>query len=899
MTAALPAPNADNVVFVVDVSGYVFRAYHALPPLSSSKGEPTHAVMGTVTMLEKVVRERKPKMFAVAMDSKAPSFRKKIDVRYKATRPAPPPDLHQQMVRCDQIVRAYNIPVYEKAGLEADDLIAALTIRATREGMRVVIVSMDKDLLQLVHDDDEQVVMWDSMRDKVYGPAEVREKMGVRPSQLRDWLALTGDTSDNVPGVPSVGPKTATDLLNEYGTLEGVYASLDKIKRVKLRENLQNAKDDAYLSQKLVTLDATADVAWDPAHLVYGGRNEPELRRLFTELEFTRLLQQLPAPPPPKREFAAITRSDELAAFAARATEKKTLAFEMRMSEGAIVGIAVSAAPGEGIYVPMSHRYLGAPAQLSWADVKKTLGPLLASDAVTKIAHDMKSQEVLLAQHDVALAGPLFDTDLAAYLLDPETPHDLVALGRRELDVTLPVEGGPPPTTGTPKSKRAPKVPFDQLDVESAIAIAAPAVEANVTIARRLEPRLEAEGLAKLYRDVELPLARVLAKMEMTGVLVDPDRLGTIGKRVEQELEALEAKAKEIVGRDFLIRSRDQLESILFDELQLPVVKRTMKGGRSTDAEVLEELAIRHALPKVVLEFREIDKLKGTYIDALPRHIDPKTGRIHTRFSQTVAATGRLSSVDPNLQNIPIRSDLGQEIRSAFVAPKGTVLVSADYSQIELRVLAHLSKDEMLVEAYRKNDDVHALTASVVFDCAREDVTTDMRRKAKTINFGVIYGMGAEALARQLDIEKADAARFIANYFERYHGVREFMNQTLEAARRGETVRTMLGRRRFLPNLHSANRGLRFEAERIAKNTPIQGTAADILKVAMVRIGDGAVVPGARMVLTVHDELVFEVPEADAKEAGARIKAAMESAVKLDVPLVVDVGSGHHWSEAH
>ncbi len=899
MTAALPAPNTEDVLFVVDVSGYVFRAYHALPPLSSSKGEPTHAVMGTVTMLEKVVRERKPKMLAVAMDSKAPSFRKALDARYKATRPAPPPDLHQQMVRCDQVVRAYAIPVYEKAGLEADDLIAALVARAAADGVRVVIVSADKDLMQLVHDDDEQVVMWDSMRDKVYGPAEVREKMGVRPSQLRDWLALTGDTSDNVPGVRSVGPKTATDLLNEFGTLDGIYANLDKIKRPKLRENLQSSKDDAYLSQKLVTLDASADVAWDRAHLTYGGRNEPELRRLFTELEFTRLLQQLPAPPPPKRELGAITRKDELVAFAARAIEKKTLAFELRTSEAAVVGVAVSAAPGEGIYVPLSHRYLGAPAQLSFADVKSVLGPLLVSADVVKVAHDMKSQEVLLAQYDVPLAGPLFDTDLAAYLLDPETPHDLGSLARRELDVTLPLEGGPPPATGAPKSKRAPKVPFDQLDVESATAIAAPAVEANVTIARRLETRLDAEGLGELYRDVELPLARVLAKMELTGVLVDPERLATIGKRVEQELRALEAKAKEIVGRDFSIRSRDQLESILFDELALPVVKRTMKGGRSTDAEVLEELALRHALPKVVLEFREIDKLKGTYIDALPRHIDPKTGRIHTRFSQTVAATGRLSSVEPNLQNIPIRSELGQEIRSAFVAPKGTVLVSADYSQIELRVLAHLSRDEMLVEAYRKNDDVHALTASVVFDVARKDVTADMRRKAKTINFGVIYGMGAEALARQLDIDKAEAARFIANYFERYHGVREFMNETLEAARRGETVHTMLGRRRFLPNLHSANRGLRFEAERIAKNTPIQGTAADILKIAMVHLGDGAVVPGARMVLTVHDELVFEVPEAAAKEASARVKEAMESAVKLDLPLVVEVGAGRNWSEAH
>ncbi len=911
--AQLPAPNTDNVLFIVDVSGYVFRAYHALPPLSSSKGEPTHAVMGTVTMLQKVVNERKPKMLAVAMDSKAPSFRKAIDPRYKATRPAPPPDLHQQMVRCEQIVRAYNIPVYEKPGLEADDLIAALAVRASKEKVRVVIVSADKDLMQLVHDDDDMVVMWDSMRDKVYGPSEVREKMGVRPSQVRDWLALTGDTSDNVPGVPSVGPKTATDLLTEFGTLEGVYANLDKIKRQKLKENLTNAKDDALLSQKLVTLDASVDIAWDPSHLLYGGKNEPELRRLFTELEFTRLLQQLPAPPPPKRELSTLVRKEELAAFAKRASEKKALTIDFRMSEpdpnrAAIVGLAISAAPGEGIYVPISHRYLGAPVQLGLADVKEILGPLLASPDVTKIAHDMKTQEVLLARHDIALAGPIFDTDLAAYLLDPESPHDLVSLARRELDITLVTvdapASAPPSSLGVPSSapkssKRAPKVPFDQLDVQTATDLSAPGVEAAITIARRLEPRIDSEGLGKLHREVEQPLARVLAKMELAGVLIDPTRLQTIGKRVEHEMQVLEAKAKEIVGRDFPIRSRDQLETILFDDLKLPVVKRTMKGGRSTDAEVLEELAEKHALPRVVLEFREVDKLKGTYIDALPRHINPKTGRIHTRFLQTVAATGRLSSVEPNLQNIPVRSELGQEIRSAFVAPPGSVLVSADYSQIELRVLAHLSQDAMLVEAYRKAEDVHQLTASIVFDVPRDQVTIDMRRQAKTINFGVIYGMGAPALARQLDIERDAAERFIANYFQRYEGVRTFMEKTLDAARRGETVRTIMGRRRFLPNLHSANRGLRFEAERIAKNTPIQGTAADILKVAMVKLKDGDVVPGARMVLTVHDELVFEVPEAKAAEAEARVKEAMEAAFPLDVPLVVDVGHGHNWSEAH
>ncbi len=890
---SLPAPGTDNVLFLIDLSGYVFRAYHALPPLSSTRGEPTHAVMGAVTMLQKIVNEKRPSMLAVAMDSRR-SFRKDLDARYKATRPPPPPDLSQQMARCEQVVRAYNIPVYQQEGFEADDVIAAVVMRATKEGVRVVIVSADKDLMQLVHDEDQQVLMWDSMRDRVYGPREVTEKLAVRPSQVRDYLALTGDSSDNVPGVPSVGPKTASDLLRDYGTLEGVYAHLGDIKRAKLREALQTHEGDARISQRLVTLEADVPIAWDKEHLRYGGADQDALRALFTELEFTRLLDKLPPPAPQKRAFAMVGDRAALERVAAEARATRTLALHVHMTESdphraAIVGVGLATGPGVGLYAPVGHRYLGAPKQIGLGDLREVLGPVLVDPAVTKQAHDMKTNEVVLARHEIPLAGPVFDTLLAAYLLDPEAPIGLVELGRRELGVDLP--------TAQPASKKA--LSFESLDVEHATELAAPAPEACAALAARLAPRLDSEGLGPLYRDVEVPLSRVLAEMELAGVLVDTAQLGVIGARVGEELRRVEARAKEIAGREFAIRSRDQLETILFDQLKLRVVKRTPKGGRSTDAEVLEELAGEHELARVVLDFREIDKLKGTYIDALPRFVNPKTGRIHTRFNQAVAATGRLASSDPNLQNIPVRSELGQEIRSAFVAPPGCVLVSADYSQIELRVLAHLSHDPMLVETYRTAQDVHALTASIVFGVERSAVTSDMRRKAKTINFGVIYGMGEAALARQLDIPRADAARFIAAYFERYEGVARFMEGAVESARRGEAVRTLLGRRRFLPNLHSANRGLRFEAERIARNTPIQGTAADILKLAMVHLGKGDVVPGARMVLTVHDELVFEVPEERAKEAMGRVKEAMEAAMKLDVPLVVDVGSGKNWAAAH
>ncbi|MFO0668843.1 MAG: DNA polymerase I [Polyangiaceae bacterium] len=893
--AELPPRGAPDVLYLVDLSGYVFRAYHAITPLSSSKGEPTHAVMGTVNMLQKVVNEKQPSYLAVAMDSKGPTFRKTIDARYKANRPPPPEDLSQQLARCEAIVRAYNIPIYQEAGIEADDLIASVVKRARASGLRVVIVSSDKDMMQLVDDQKTDVVLWDSMRDRVYGPAEVQAKLGVVPSRVRDYLALTGDSSDNVPGVPSVGPKTAADLLGEFGSVDGIYARIGEVKRQKLRETLQAHESDARVSQKLVTLKDDVAIAWDLEHLKYGGADTETLRALYTDLEFTRHLDALAPAAPTKRELYTILDAAALARVLDTARTTKLLAVHPVLTDAdpmraAIVGLALAAKPGEGHYVPISHRYLGVPKQLAWAEVAAALAPVLADENVTKVAYDLKTAEIVLAELGLSLAGKGMDPMIASYLLDPETPNSIKELARRELglDVRPYGEG----------AKKGTQVPFDQLPVEEATPYAASDAEIALSLATRLDGRLDREGMGALMRDLELPLAHVLAGLERTGVLVDTTTLEALGHRVEGELRALEQKARSIAGRDFAIRSRDQLETILFDELKLPVLKRTPKGGRSTDAEVLEELAEQHELPKVIVEYREIDKLKGTYIDALPRAKNPRTGRIHTRFQQTVAATGRLSSSDPNLQNIPVRSELGREIRAAFVAPPGAVILSADYSQIELRVLAHLSRDPQLLEAFHSGGDIHTHTASLVFDVTKDAVTVDMRRSAKTINFGVIYGMGDAALARQLDIPRADAARFIEAYFRRYEGVARFMQETIESARRGEAVRTVLGRRRFLPNLHSANRGLRMEAERIAKNTPIQGSAADILKIAMVRLGKGEVVPGARMILTVHDELVFEVPEASAKEAGELVREAMSGAMKLDVPLVVDVGFGPNWAKA-
>ncbi len=930
--ASLPPPGSDDVLYLVDLSGYVYRAYHAIAPLSSSKGETTHAVLGTVNMLQKIVNERLPAMFAVAMDCKGPSFRKELDARYKATRQAMPADLGPQMARCETIVRAYNIPIFRAESIEADDLIAAVVAKAIAAGLRVVIVSADKDLMQLVRDDDNRVMLWDSMRERTYGPAGVEAKFGVPPSKLRDLLALTGDTSDNIPGVPSVGPKTAADLLKEYGTIENVYANIDKIKRPKLRENLVNHEADARISQTLVTLKADVPVDFDKDRMRYGGADLEVLRQLFIELEFTRLLDQInaaeqrvrdgrhtavgdkgagravamvsaasrEAAPPPviTRTYRHVVDARELEAVAAKAKDKGVLGLGVAMTtpdpmRAQILGVALAAAPGEGIYVPIAHRYLGAPKQLSFDEVRAVIAPLLEDPKVRKVAYDLKRLEDVLARHGVRIEGAISDPMLAAYLLDPEAPHALKDLVRREFGTELPIFEEA--STG----RRADRVMFDQLDLERATTYAAPQAELALALAERLDPRVAQDGLGELYENVELPLTRVLAAMEQKGVLVDTSRLAGIAAKVEAECQILEAKAHEVAGRRFAIRSRDQLEAILFDELKLPVVKRTMKGGRSTDAAVLEELTDKHPLPSVILEYRELDKLKGTYLEGLPRAVNPETGRIHTRFEQAVAATGRLSSTEPNLQNIPIRREVGRLVRSAFIAPEGYRIVSADYSQIELRVLAHLAKDEALGVAFRERVDVHTHTASLVFNVPRSEVTPEMRRRAKAVNFGLMYGMGEPRLARDLGISRQEAAGFIATYFERFDGVRRFMEQSIDAARQGEAVRTILGRRRFLPNLHSSNRGLRFEAERVAKNTPIQGTAADILKLAMIKLGIGDVVPGARMILTVHDELVFEVPEAHVEEAKGRIKEAMESAMALDVPLEVDVGSGAHWGEAH
>ncbi|AKT36241.1 DNA polymerase I [Chondromyces crocatus] len=895
---ALPPAGAPDVLYLIDLSGYVFRAYHAISPLSSPSGEPTHATYGTVAMLSKLVEERKPAYLGVAMDAGGKTFRGELDARYKAHRPPPPPDLTVQMARCKEIVEAYRIPIFIEQGLEADDLLAVAVARAKEKGLRVVIASSDKDLMQLV--DDERVVLWDAMRDKVYGAAEVKEKFGVPPEQVRDLLALVGDSSDNVPGVPSIGLKTAAELLGQFGTLEAIYARIDEVKKPRTREALKTNQADALLSQKLVTLDGSASVDLDLEKLQYGGGADVDrLRELFTALGFTRFLKAVRAPTPEAREATSrvILSREELAAFVAEAREAGRLALEVHASSrdpmtASLVGVALACQPGQGVYVPLGHRYLGVPAQVSLNDLKEVLGPALADPALPKVGHDVKFCEVALQRQGFSFAGVTFDTLLASYLLDPEGNNALPVLSERDTGIKV-----PPFEAVAPKRKGQPTRGLDEVEVSDAAKYAAAFPAAALAVSDKLRPRLRSERLEKLLDDLELPLAGVLAQMEVAGVLVDPGALTGLGEQMAKELAVIETRAREIVGHELNLASPKQLETVLFDELKLKSQRKT-KTGRSTDADVLEALAEEHPLPGVVLEHRLIAKLKGTYVDALPKLVHPETGRIHTRWSQAVAATGRISSQDPNLQNIPIRTALGRSIRRAFVAPPGSVFLSADYSQIELRVLAHLSRDPVLVEAFRTGQDIHTRTAMEIFDVDAASVTEEMRRQSKTINFGVIYGMGESALAKRLGIPRAEAARFIDAYFQRYRGVHEFMERTMAEARRSESVHTLLGRRRLLPDLRSSDRMRRAYAERIAQNTPIQGTAADLLKLAMVKLAR-PVVPGARMVLTVHDELAFEVPSGVVEEASVKVREAMESVYALDVPLVVDIGHGASWAEAH
>lgn len=891
----LPTPGDPSVVYVVDISSFVYRAYHALPPLSTSRGEPTHAIHGVTNMLLKLFKERQPALVAIAYDPRGPTKRKELYPEYKANRKKTPPDLIEQLGRVRDVVAAFGAKALEVPGYEADDVIAAVTKWSRQQKLKTVIVSADKDLLQLVGDD---VVMYDTMRDKVFGPAEAEEKMGVPPHQIRDLLALMGDSSDNVPGVPKVGAKTAAKLLAAHGSVDAIYENLSVIKG-KLRENLENNEDKARLSLELVTLHEDIEVDIDLEGLAFVGGSNPQLRALFGELEFTRQLAQLDPVPIPEGSYDVVTTAaalDEIVA-AVKASREVGLYLALDRPEpmrADIIGVGLSPSEAKAVYLPVAHRYIGGPELLPLATVLAALGPLFEDEAITKCGDDMKSCRMVLARHDVGLEGPLFDTSLASYLLDPgRHAHSLADVARAELGADLLT------MDAVTKAKRG-RHAFDTLEVERGCELSGQQADYALRLSRLLAPRMDHGEMRTLYHEIELPLARVLASVEATGVRIDAKQLARQASEAAARLLELEAQCHELAGHPFNVASPRQLETILFDELELPVVKKT-KTARSTDHQVLEELSLRHELPEVILEHRSIAKLKSTYLDALPKEVLPRTGRIHTRYNQSVAATGRLSSSDPNLQNIPIRTDFGRRVRDAFIPEEGWGMLSADYSQIELRVLAHLSEDAELCDAYSKGEDVHVRTATALFDVAADEVTREQRGQAKTVNFAVIYGQTQFALAQNLKIERSEASRYIDAFFERYSGVKTYMDELVAQAHDKGYVTTILGRRRSMADIRSRNRFLRAAAERIARNTPIQGSAADIMKIAMVEVQRRLVAEErqARMLLTVHDELVFEVPEVERESVTGLVRDVMEGAMSLRVPLLVEIGWGASWGAAH
>lgn len=884
-------------IYLIDGSSYIYRAYYAIRQLSNSRGMATNAVFGFTNMLLKVVREERPDHLAVVFDAKGPSFRKDIYPQYKANRSAMPEDLQSQIPLIKQVVRAFKMPALELAGYEADDIIATLARRFAERGMEVTVVTGDKDLMQIVN---EQVRLLDTMKDQVTGLAEVAQRFGGAPDKVVEVQSLAGDSSDNVPGVPGIGEKTARDLILQFGTLENLLANIDQVSGKKRQENLRQFADQARLSRQLVTLVDDLPLAVDYDNFSLDEPDREALTALFKELEFHKLLQEFSSDERASGEkYRAVLSGAQLDALVDSLKKAARFAFDTETTSldavrADLVGLSFAIRPGEGWYIPLGHRYPGAPEQLDRDLVLEKLRPLLADPQLAKVAQNAKYDMLVLRRAGVEVAGLSCDTMVASYLATPAAKShglDTLAadlLGYRTISYAE--------VTGTGKNR----IGFAEVAVEKATVYATEDADITLRLADKLEPLLLETHQDALFREVELPLVTVLADMEWQGVRIDAGFLKGLSADMEVRLADLEQEIHQMAGRAFNVSSPRQLGEVLFEELKLPRGKKT-KTGWSTDVEVLSQLAEEHAIAARVLDFRSLAKLKNTYCDALPRLIHPETGRIHTSFNQAVTATGRLSSSDPNLQNIPIRTEEGRRIREAFVPAEGNVLLAADYSQVELRILAHMADEPALKESFARGEDIHSRTASEIFGVFLEMVTPEMRRQAKTINFGVLYGMSAFGLAKALGIGRAEAQTYIDNYFSRYPKVLEFMEAKKSEAREKLYVTTLLGRRCAVPEITSKNGVMRGYAERNAINYPIQGSAADIIKVAMVRIFRELQQQRlqARMVLQVHDELIFDVPTAEQAAMEKLVRREMEQAASLDVPLLVDLGVGRSWSEAH
>ncbi|MFO7765466.1 MAG: DNA polymerase I [Pelovirga sp.] len=888
-------------LYLVDGSSYIYRAYFAIRHLSNSRGEATNAVYGFTTMLMTLLREEQPDHIAVVFDSKGPTFRKDMYPDYKANRAEMPEDLVTQIPIIKQIVQAFRMPVLELAGYEADDIIATLARRFAMQGLEVTVVTGDKDLMQIV---DRQIRLLDTMKRKVSGPKEVMERFGVPPEQVLEVLGLAGDSSDNIPGVPGIGEKTASALIQEFGSIDNMLANIDAVKGKKRQENLRQFADQARLSRQLVAL--VDDLQID-AHLESLILEEPDadaLYALFKKLEFNKLLSDIAAirqQPAATNEgdYHTVTTEADLDGMIEELKAAGTFAFDTETTsltavQADLVGLSFAMAAGTGWYVPIGHRYLGVPEQLPPALVVEKLKPLLESEKYQKIGQNIKYDALVLRRAGIELAGISTDTMILSYLIHPESKsHGLDALALNHLNYrTVPYSE----VAGSGKKQ----ICFSEVEVARATRYAVEDADITWRIAARLLPELQDSAIRKLYEDVEIPLVNVLTRMEWTGIRIDADFLGTLSAEMGERLNMLERQIHDLAGGAFNINSPKQLGEVLFERLGLARGKKT-KSGWSTNVEVLQGLAEKHEIAARILDYRSVNKLKSTYTDALPRLLNPATGRLHTSFNQAVTATGRLSSSDPNLQNIPIRTHEGRRIREAFVPQEGWVLLSADYSQVELRVMAHMADVAALKESFAAGEDIHRRTAAEIFNVFPEMVTDEMRRQAKTINFGVLYGMGAFSLAKDLGISRPRAQEFIDQYFARYPGVLRFLEEQKAQAREHQYVMTLLGRHCAIPEINSSNGAIRSYAERNAINYPIQGSAADIIKVAMVNIDRRLRKEQlqARMLLQVHDELVFEVPESEREYVAELICREMEDAVSLDLPLKVELGSGRNWAEAH
>jgi len=902
-------------LLLVDGSSYLYRAYHALPPLTSSQGEPTGAVYGVLNMLHKLIRDEQPELLAVVMDAPGKTFRDELYAEYKANRPPMPDDLRQQVEPLTEAIEALGLPLIRIAGVEADDVIGTLATQAAQGKLTTVISTGDKDMAQLV---SERITLLDTMprgtsrEPRAMDAAGVLEKFQVRADQIVDYLALVGDSSDNIPGVPKVGAKTAVALLAEFDSVDDILTNLDAVAELPIRgakglaERIAANSDVLQLSRRLATIKCDVVLDRTPDELVPVAPDLNKLRELYRRLELNRLLKTLPeeqatTTAPENTIYETILSDTQLDEWLVKIEAAELVAFDTETTsidymEAELVGLSFAVEQGQAAYLPVAHCYEGAPKQLDREYVLEQLKPWLEDASRSKVGHHLKYDAHILENHGVTLRGMRFDSMLESYVLNSTaTRHDMNSTAHKYLNLeTIRFEDV--------AGKGAGQLRFDQVDLDRAAPYAAEDADITLRLHRKLWPMLEATGsLAKLYTSIEQPLVPVLQRIEHRGVLVDEKRLAKQSTELTKKIAALEKKVHKEAGRKFNLGSPKQLQELLFDELGLPVIRKTPKGQPSTAEDVLQELAEEFILPELILDYRALSKLKSTYTDKLPQQICARTGRIHTSYHQAVTATGRLSSSDPNLQNIPIRTEEGRRIRQAFIAPPGYSLLAADYSQIELRIMAHISGDQGLLQAFADDLDIHRATAAEVFGVPPDEVSDDQRRSAKAINFGLIYGMSPFGLSRQLGISLDEARSYTELYFDRYPGVQDYMKRTRQQAKEQGFVETVFGRRLYLPDIQARQAQRRQYAERSAINAPMQGTAADIIKKAMLAVDDWLQNDGvdARMIMQVHDELVLEVHSDMADEAAARVAELMGGAATLQVPLKVDTGIGSNWDEAH